>query len=110
DELGRVTYYDYDAHGNNVRVTDALLQAATMAYDRGGVMTRRQDFRGNTTYYAYDPYGRQTQIQDPLNNTSLFAHDTWSNLSASVSPRWPEASQADFTTYYTYDKLNRQTS
>ncbi|MBZ5520893.1 MAG: Ig-like domain-containing protein [Acidobacteriia bacterium] len=100
DALGRTTTYDYDAHGNMVRmtrldgtsgaatttftyepvfqqmatVTDPLGHTITFAYDSAGNLISTTDPLNNQTTLTYNAAGQIATVTDPLNNTTQFGY------------------------------------
>jgi RHS repeat-associated protein len=82
------TSYGYDADGNQVAVTDPLLQVATYQYDHlnrllkeiqpspDGVKARP------TTQYSYDPDGNKLTETDPDGNVTTFGYNSLNQLTS----------------------------
>jgi YD repeat-containing protein len=105
------TYYSYDASGKNTTaIIDALGNASLMAYDSAGRKTVTQDARGNVTYFNYNATtGNLDSQANADGGVAYFGYDFLRNLTAEVSPRWPEQGFTAFTTYHEYDQINRPT-
>jgi RHS repeat-associated protein len=100
DELGRVTTYAYDAHGNLTSMTDALGRITSYAYDANGELTSITDPLGHVKQLVYDAQGNITSVKDALNDTTTFEYDAIGRLTAVVDPLGRRAA-------FTYDSLDR---
>jgi RHS repeat-associated protein len=103
DELGHITSYAYDSHGNMISMTDALGRISSYAYDGFGELTTITDPLGHIKQLAFDAQGNITSVKDALNDTTAFEYDTVGRLQAVVDPL------ARRTTLV-YDSLDRVTS
>jgi RHS repeat-associated protein len=103
------TYYRYDSRFNRTAVIDPLGGTTLYGRDSLGRIAALQDARGNVSYFNYSPTtgGLDSRV-DPDGSVSYFTYNSFLDVMASVSPRWPEQTQATLTTYYTYDKLSRR--
>jgi RHS repeat-associated protein len=121
---GETTYYNHDANGNLIGITNPLSAVTTNYYDAlnrltetidplGNTTTRSYDAqddltgvtdgRGLTTSYSYDGLGDQTQVSSPDAGTTVVTYDAAGNVLTSTDA----LSQ---TTTYQYDGLNRTTT
>jgi RHS repeat-associated protein len=103
DAKNALTKYDYDADGNQVKVTPpAPLAATTAAYDVLGRLTSFTDGKGQTTRYFYDAADRLTR--------TVFTGGSWVDTlyDADGNTTQIEDTTGGQTTN-TYDGLNRQT-
>jgi len=108
DPLGRVTTFDYDGLGRQIKVTQpdpdgpggqAPAFQATV-YDAAGRVLQTSNALGHTTSYAYDPLGRVVFQTDALSGVTSFRYDALGNRLSLTDP-------VDNTTTWTYDALNR---
>jgi len=81
----------YDSRGLLTKITDPRGKVSTMTYDAAGNLLSRTSPLGEVTTYTYDESGRRLSMVDPRGNV-------------------PGARALDFTTLYTYDKVDRMTS
>lgn len=100
DELGRVTNYAYDAHGNLTSMTDALGRITSYGYDANGELTSVTDPLGHVKQLVYDAQGNITSVKDALNDTTTFEYDSVGRLTAVVDPLGRRAT-------FAYDSLDR---
>lgn len=109
--LGATTYYTYDINRNRTSVIDALGNATLFGFDSFGRQYREQNAQGNTTYFNYsDSSGFLDTVVDAEGDISYFGYNSFGARLREVSPRWTETGSFDgFTTYYGYDRLDRQT-
>jgi RHS repeat-associated protein len=103
DELGHITTYAYDAHGNMTSMTDALGRITSYAYDANGEITSITDPLGHVKQLAYDAQGNITSVKDALNDTTAFEYDAIGRLTAVVDPLGRRAT-------FAYDSLDRITT
>ncbi len=81
DALGRVTSFDYDALGNQVRTTrlSGTSNAVTGTAVYGGAfngLTSVTDPLGHSGTFSYDPLGNLITATDPLNHQTTFAYNS----------------------------------
>jgi RHS repeat-associated protein len=96
DALGHSAYFQYDATGQQTAAVDALGYVTYYYYDVLGRQYAVQDAAGGLVYYAYDVLGRRTALTDQRGNTSYFAYDAASRLISELDP-------LGNPTYYQYD-------
>jgi RHS repeat-associated protein len=102
DANGTLTRFDYNAHNQITRITDALNGQTTFTYDGNGNLLTRTDARGKLTTWTYDNMNRVLTRTDPLNRPEGFAYDLNGNLT-----QWTDRKLQRTT--YTYDALDRRT-
>ncbi|MFB7931650.1 DUF6531 domain-containing protein [Streptomyces sp. NPDC056039] len=132
DPVGRATSYDYDANGNQTKVTDAADGVTAYVYDKfnrvtsvttpdgsvetttyhaNGNVASATDAAGGRTTYGYDKAGRLVSVSPPNGNAAgadrvkymtTYAYDKADNLIKTVAPTGAVTSTA-------YDALNRPT-
>lgn len=78
--LGRRTDFGLDALHRIARVTNALSQTSTRAYDARGRATASVDPAGRATAFAYDPRGLPAGIQLPDSNAVAYAWNALGRL------------------------------
>jgi RHS repeat-associated protein len=136
DDLYRVTgvnspngsmAYTYDANGNRTGLTYPGGVTVAYAYDDANRLTTVTDWDNRVTTYTYDAAGRQTAITYPNGATAIYTYDIADRL-LSLTHSHPTHGtigaftytldavgnrltmvDADGTTTYTYDNLNRLT-
>ncbi len=100
----------YDAENRLTRMTNALLDSRTYAYDLAGNRVEESDYRGNVTRFTYDGANRQTRVDFPtvnedgntLNRVLTREFDGAGNV---LSEAFSDAR----STRYAYDDLYRRT-
>jgi RHS repeat-associated protein len=103
DELGRITNYGYDSHGNMILMSDALGRTTSYGYDGFGELTTIADPLGHVKQLVYDVQGNITSVKDALNDTTTFEYDAVGRLTAVTDPLSRRAG-------FAYDSLDRITS
>jgi len=86
--LVQTTNFEYDARGNETKVTDSLGNVTTRTYnDRDELLTETQTVTNafgaavsSTTTYAYDSFGNPLSIEDAQGQITSFAYDPSGNL------------------------------
>ena len=134
DALGNTTWYTYDGLNRNTCVIDALGTAPTndstppvqpshsvlTTYDALGDAIHVSEAIGagifRVTDYAYDNLGRKTKEilpaagnGDTMRPATYYGYDSNGNLRYVTDAKGTIAMDAAHTTWYCYDKLNRQT-
>jgi RHS repeat-associated protein len=99
DALGRVTRWEYDAMGRQLRRMLPGGQAESMAYDAAGQLVAKTDFNGRTTRYSYDAAGRLASV-DYESDADVITTYTASGQRESVT-------DGQGTTLYSYDARDR---
>lgn len=104
-----VTYYSYDSKGNRTKVVDALGNITQWSFDSAGRARKEQDARGNTSYFNYNSSnGDMQSAVDASGSPVYFRYNAYRAVLREVGPRWRETGNyADFTTYHTYDSLDK---
>jgi RHS repeat-associated protein len=102
DELGRVTNYAYDSHGNMILMTDALGRTTSYTYDGVGELTSVTDPLSHAKQLVYDAQGNITSVKDALNNTTTLEYDAIGRMTAVVDPLARRSA-------FAYDLLDRIT-
>jgi len=104
DPLGVITRYEYDAYGNQKKVTrdfgGPLENTTSYTYDSQGNLTSITDPLGNATVYEYDSVGNLTRETDPVGNVTTFTYDSRGN-------KLTETDALGNTTTYTYDAIGQ---
>ncbi|HET6974814.1 MAG TPA: RHS repeat-associated core domain-containing protein [Pyrinomonadaceae bacterium] len=103
DELGRVTTFAYDSHGNMLLRRDALGRTTAYSYDGFGQLTTITDPLHHTRNLEYDAQGNVIAVLDAFGNRSTFESDAIGRLTATVDPLGRRAT-------FVYDSLDRVTS
>jgi len=105
-----VTYYQYDANRNRILEIDALGNKDYQIRDGMGRVEWHQNAMLATTYFNYSSSsGHLDSKVEPLTVVAYYGYDSYGNKLRDVSPRYVEAgSFGAFTTYYEYDKCDRQ--
>ncbi len=109
DQLGNRKSFESDARGNLVRVTEYLDDVpltTNYTYDSNRNLTKITDALGNIRSFAYDALGRRLTAEDlhapndATFTTHAFAYDAAGNMTSKLDG-------LGRTTAYTYDSLNR---
>lgn len=101
DTEGRTTQFRYDALGREIATVLPLGQASAMTYDANGNTATETDFNGDTTTYTHDDNDRVIHIAYADGQSEAF---TWDDNGNRLT-----ATNAQGTTAYQYDVLNRLT-
>jgi len=80
DELGAITYFEYDPLANPTKIVDARRNAAMVAYDELNRARASRDAMGNSTYYFYDPVNKRTVARNPLFHSTYYGYDALNRL------------------------------
>ena len=75
----QITSYEYDAFGNNTRITDPENNVTIKAYDHFGNLVMSRDPRGAVTTMSYDADNRLLLATDPDGATIRYAYDAVGN-------------------------------
>ncbi len=86
DELGRVTYYTYDAQGNIVSSILPDKRTTTYGYNEQNKVKFIKDTAGEF-HYRYNKYGKLVETKDPLGGTYQYIYDRRGDLRIIVNPR-----------------------
>jgi len=122
DEMGKCTYYIYDADKINLikkvqplNGTDVYSEAAnqskfaiteytyysdserqTLGYAAKGLLKSVKDPEGKITTYEYDVYGNVKSVTDPMGNKTTYEYDILGRKTKETTPK-------GYTTYFEYD-------
>ncbi len=102
DAVGRVTYFDYNAANQLVRVVTPDGAATYSEYNVRGQLSAVQDHRGVRTTYTYNGFGEVTQLVSSETGVTNYSYD---GLGRMVS----EAKNNGVVVSYGYDGLDRVT-
>jgi len=95
----------YDAYGNLISETDAMLRTKTHVYGAFGRLMEDIDEDGNVIAYNYDVYGRKTRSFDPSGGKDI---QTTYNQAGQITSVTDLATHVSTT--YTYDLLGHRLS
>jgi YD repeat-containing protein len=95
------TFFQYDADGRLVQITNPMGQTTSFTYDGSDRVSSAIDSHGHATEYAYDGSSRVTTITDPADNDTTISYD--SSTQRTVTDR------LDSDTIYTFDASGRNT-
>ena len=128
DAAGLVTRYGYDLAGRLITTTSSTGLVTVNVYDDGDNLLRvtrnyttagGQNYLGlynQVTAYAYDPVGRRTHVTDTLGLVSRSWYNaagqlvgSTRNYSPTLYPNHGPDNAWNFSTWYGYDALGRQT-
>jgi RHS repeat-associated protein len=87
DHDGYYQIFDYDAFGNNVRVTDSLtntLQSNT--FNIRGMRTAQADLQAGSWSFIPNPLGETTSQTDAKSQTATFGYDLLGRMTSRVEP------------------------
>ncbi len=85
DELGRVTYYSYDADGNIVSTILPNKYTTIYGYTKKNKIQFIRDTAGEFSY-RYNKYGKLVETKDPFGNTYKYVYDHRGDLRIVVNP------------------------
>lgn len=105
DAAGRVTSYEYDANGNQTKLTNPSGQATAYAYNKFNQLATVTAPDGSTTTTNYDAVGNVTSTVDAVGGKTTYSFDKANRLVAKTAPRGnvSGADPAKYTTTYGYD-------
>ena len=86
NQNGYKTYFEYDDHGNRIRVIYPDNREHTMEYDdRGNIisMSIRDDYK---TTYEYDDRGNRTRLIFPDGERYSYEYDDYNNVISQTNP------------------------
>jgi len=84
---GNITQYEYDAAGNQTKMTDANGNIATYTYDGSGNVLTATDAEGNTNRYTYTAdFSKVKTYTDSKGFTYTMAYDAKGNILSITSP------------------------
>ncbi|MFJ2633319.1 FG-GAP-like repeat-containing protein [Streptomyces sp. NPDC087422] len=101
DKAKFTTTYDYDAAGNQTRVTDALGKVTTTDYDAANRVVEVTDPLSQVTKTEYDELGRIKKVTGPDGAVTGYTY----NVSGTLATRTDDNGH---TTTYGYDDAGRQ--
>lgn len=102
----QVTSYEYDAFGNQTKMTDPEGNVTRYEYDAVGNRTKMTDGNGHATSYAYDGLDRLKIETDTLGFTTQYTYDARGNR-IEVKKQVTMAPDTFQITRYQYDLRNR---
>lgn len=103
DALGRVTDYDYDAHGRILGMVldkNGIAAGTTYRYDALDNLKAVVDPNGLVTSYTYNAFGEVVHEYSPDTGNQRYTYDSAGNMRTKKDAR-------DIVTTYGYDALNR---
>ncbi len=120
----QITYYAYDANGNQITVTNPLNRSTSSQYDALDRLIQTTDHDNFDTDYAYDERDNLISVTDARNLATTYTYDGLENLTELDSPdtgittytyddagnRLTQTDARNITATYSYDALNRLTS
>ncbi len=86
DAEGNSTSFEYDASGNQTKITDAKGNITKNQYDSQNRLTKTIDALGGETSYQYDINGNRTKVIAPNGATTTFSYDNFNQLTTENSP------------------------
>ena len=115
DALGRITTSAYDNAGNRTSVTAPDALTTNFTYTVANEIETVTAPDGGTTTYTYDDRGLTSSVVAPDGAKTTMVYDNLGRLWKRIDPRGnvtgaTAATQAAFTTAYTYDASGRPTS
>jgi RHS repeat-associated protein len=124
DPRSLVTTYDYNSHGDNTSITDALSHTSTRTYDDAGRLLTSADPLGHTTVYTYNPNNQVLTVTDPELGVTTNTYDEVGNLLTTQDPNLHTTTRtytvkdqletvedaAGYVTTYGYDEVGNSTS
>ena len=111
--LDTLATYEYNAHGQVTKYTNATGGVTDYAYDAQGNL-RTVTSPGNNagrgvTTYGYDSVGRVTSVTDALNHATSYTYDNADRVATATLPKPSVGSPLTFTTSYSYDNYDAST-
>ncbi len=105
DPAGGVTSYEYDANGNQRKVTDAANRATVYGYDKFNRLTSITAPDGSVESTGYDANGNVVSEVDAEGGKTAYRYDKANRLVSVTSPRGnlPGADPVKYRTTYGYD-------
>ncbi len=100
--VGQTTTFTYDPNGNNLTITDALLNETIRTFDQLNRLSTSTDANTGVTQFTYDAHDRILTAEDPDTNTTSYVYDGFGNAIQQASP------DSNTSVYY-YDADNNQT-
>ncbi|MEU9380862.1 DUF6531 domain-containing protein [Streptomyces sp. NPDC048279] len=112
DPLGNVTSYEYDANGNQTKVTDAASGVTAYTYDTSNRVTSVTAPDGSSQSTTYDPAGNVLSQTDATGGKTTYGYDKAGRLVSTTSPNGnvSGADPAKYTTTYGYDADGNRTT
>ena len=116
------TRYEYDSHGNQVKVTDALGHETRYEYDGADRLLRAIDAAGNVTTSEYNATGQLESTSDALLRVTSYVYDASGRRLSTIDALGHSSGTATFdimantstatdglghSARYYYDELNR---
>lgn len=99
---GQTTSYSYDPNGNNLDITDPLLNETIRTFDALNRLSTSTDANHGVTQFTYDAHDRILTAEDPDSNTTSYVYDGFGNPIQLASP------DSNTSVYY-FDSDNNQT-
>jgi RHS repeat-associated protein len=100
DPLGRFTFHEYDALGNQTLLIDASRNVTQWQYDNRYRPVKKIFADKSSESYAFDGVGNRTGVVDLLGVTTNYAYDDTDNLTGRTATGLSSVT-------YSYDALNR---
>ena len=102
DARGNTTELAYDLAGRRTKITNALLQETSFAYDAAGNQSSMTDANGNSTQFFYDGLNRRTEVRYADGTSDFTGYDA-------LGRQTSKTDQAGKVTQFVYDALGRLT-
>lgn len=84
--MGVTSRFEYDAHGWQIRATDANGNVTSTQYNENGTIAAITDPAGFTTQYTYDQFGNLLTERDARQNTILYQVDAMGRITEQTNP------------------------
>jgi len=97
---GNATIYEFSAAGTVTKITNALGQVWTAAYDTSNRRTQTSDPLGRVQKFTYDPAGNLNSIIDAANRQFSIGYDTKWNLPDSLTFPGVQGPLSEKATYH----------
>lgn len=110
DADGRTNQFVHDLTNRHEIAINRKGYSTTNVFDLRGNVTNVINALGATNHFRYDTNGYMLASIDPLGNTTTFSNDTRGNVLEVTLPYPAGADPAKYTTRYTYDAFENQTS
>ncbi len=102
--LGHITRFEYDRRGNLTKVIDPKQSATTYQYDRRNLLKVETKPMGQTMSYEYDGEANLLSVIDSKNQVMVFTYDDDGRLTKEEHKTTVSATTTEKTVTYNYNK------